>query len=139
MSESASPPAAAPAAPPAAPTTSPPAAPAEPVAKEVLKKTQAWIFDGTGVARKGWLQVFEGESDARPADKGWHVMAELPGPPDSAVCVFLWADDVDKYIARIDIGFDRRWIIMEGLPALLTTAGSLNALVQMGSAAAPRS
>jgi len=126
----------------ASPPTPPPAAPTtpatEPASKVVLKKTHAWIFDVTGVARKGWLQVFEGEEEARPADKGWRVMAQLPGPPDGAVCVFLWADDVDKYIARVDIGRDRRWIIMEGLPALLATAGSLNALLQMGIAGAPR-
>ena len=116
-----------------------PSPPAPPAAKPVIKKTHAWIFDGTGVARKGWLQVFDGGKDARPADKGWRVMAELPGPPDSAVCIFLWADDVDKYIARVDIGWDRRWIIMEGLPALLDTANSLNALMQLGSSSPPRS
>lgn len=105
---------------------------ADEVSKPALKKTHAWIFDGSGVARKGWLQVFEGATDARPADKGWRAMAELPGPPDSAVRVYLWADDVDKYVVRIDIGWDRRWLILEGLPALLDTAGSLSALLQMG-------
>lgn len=105
---------------------------AEATEKLTMKKTHAWIFDGTGVARKGWLHVYEGSRAARPADKGWRRMAELPGPPDSAVRIYLWADDVDKYIARIDIGWDRRWIIMEGLPALLDTAGTLNSLLQMG-------
>ncbi len=114
-----------------------PTAPVEPVAKPTLRKTYAWIFDGTGVARRGWLQVLEGDGDARPADKGWRTMAALPGPPGSLVHVFIWADDVDKYIARLDVGSDRRWIIMEGLPAFLETTSSLSDLVQLGAFGAP--
>lgn len=106
-------------------------------AKTPIRKTHAWIFDVSGVARKGWLQIIEDEGEAKPADRGWRPMAAFPGGAGTAR-VFLWADDVDKYIARIDVGSDRRWIIMEGLPALLSAAQSLNALVQMGKTNAPR-
>ncbi len=98
-----------------------------------IKKTHAWIFDVTGIARKGWLQIVEDKGDAKPADKGWRRMAGFPASGAATTKVYLWADDVDKYIARIDVGADRRWIIMEGLPALLGTMPSLNALVQLGT------
>jgi hypothetical protein len=101
-------------------------------AKTPIRKTHAWIFDVSGVARKGWLQIVEEGGDAKPADRGWRPMAAFPGG-SGTTRVVLWADDVDKYIARVDVGSDRRWIIMEGLPALLSTATSLNALVQMGT------
>jgi len=103
-----------------------------------LKKTHAWIFDATGIARKGWLQIVDDGKDARPADKGWRPMAAFPRSAGPVTRVLLWADDVDKYIGRIDIGGDRRWIIMEGLPAFLTAMKSLNALVQMGGATGGR-
>jgi len=97
-----------------------------------FKKTHAWIFDATGIARKGWLQIIDEGQNARPADKGWRPLAAFPRQPGATTRVLLWADDVDKYIGRIDVGGDRRWIIMEGLPALLSNMNSLNSLVQMG-------
>ncbi len=103
-----------------------------PAAKSPIRKTHAWIFDVSGVARKGWLQIIEGAGDAKPADRGWRPMAEFPAIGRGGTRVVLWADDVDKYIARIDVGLDRRWLILEGLPALLNAAASLNAVVQMG-------
>lgn len=114
-----------------------PAADRNAAAKTPIRKTHAWIFDVSGVARKGWLQIIEDEGDAKPADRGWRPMASFPAS-GGTTRIFLWADDVDKYIARIDVGSDRRWIIMEGLPALLSAAASLNALVQMGTIVAPR-
>ena len=100
-------------------------------ARKPIKKTHAWITDVGGVSRKGWLEVLEDKGDARPADPGWRRMAVFP-KGSGATKVHLWADDVDKYIARIDVGNDQRWVVMEGLPALLATAESLNALVQLG-------
>ncbi len=97
-----------------------------------VRKTHAWIFDVAGIARKGWLQIVEDRGDAKPADKGWRPIAAFPTGGASSTKVFLWADDVDKYIARIDVGSDRRWVVMEGLPALLGNAPSLSALIEMG-------
>ncbi len=97
-----------------------------------IRKTHAWIFDVAGIARKGWLQIIEDQGEAKPADKGWRPIATFPTGGASSTKVFLWADDVDKYIARIDVGSDRRWIVMEGLPALLGNATSLSALIEMG-------
>jgi hypothetical protein len=108
-------------------------APREPATKAPIRKTHAWIFDVGGIARKGWLQIIEeGGGDAKPADRGWRPIASFPSSGTSSTRIFLWADDVDKYIARIDVGTDRRWIVMEGLPALLGNAASLSALIEMG-------
>ncbi len=109
-----------------------PSPPREPLSKTPIRKTHAWIFDVAGIARKGWLQIVEEQGDAKPADKGWRPIASFPTGGSSSTKVFLWADDVDKYIARIDVGTDRRWIVMEGLPALLSNASSLSALIEMG-------
>ncbi len=109
-----------------------PSTPRDQPAKTPIRKTHAWIFDVAGIARKGWLQIIESDADAKPADKGWRPIASFPTGGTSSTKVFLWADDVDKYIARIDVGTDRRWIVMEGLPALLGNASSLNALIDMG-------
>ncbi len=102
-----------------------------------MKKTHAWIFDVSGVARKGWLQIHDDKGDARPADKGWRKVATFP-TGSGVTKLLLWADDVDKYIARVDIGSDRRWMVMEGLPAFLNAIGSLNALIQLGKTGTTR-
>lgn len=96
-------------------------------------KTEAWIFDASGTPRHGWLETREEAGELRPADGGWHRVAGLP--PESAAGVtrvVLWADQRDKYVARLDIGDIRRWIICESLPALLGALRSLEALVALG-------
>lgn len=96
-------------------------------------KTEAWIFDAAGAPRHGWLEVSEENGEMRPADRGWNRVATLP--PDgtaSATRVVLWADQRDKYVARLDIGDLRRWMICERLPALLNALASFDALIAIG-------
>jgi hypothetical protein len=97
-------------------------------------KAAAWIFDATGEARDGWLQVIEVDGELRPADQGWSPLAAFPPQPDPArsIRIALWADKRDKYVARVDLGAEQRWIICERLPALLRVVEQLNALVQLG-------
>jgi hypothetical protein len=100
-----------------------------------IKKTSTWIFDSSGTVRHGWLEIVEDEvGGTRPADKGWHLVAAFPvvARREDLARVVLWADGVDKYIARIAIADAYRWVIMEGLPALLANIQSFNALIQMG-------
>jgi hypothetical protein len=96
-------------------------------------KVEAWIFDVAGTPRHGWLEVGDEGGEARPADRGWNRVAVFP--PDGttgATRVVLWADQRDKYVARLDIGDLHRWIICERLPALLHALASLNALIAIG-------
>jgi hypothetical protein len=102
----------------------------------VATKTHAWIYDTAG-AHDGWLELREEDGELRPADTAWKRIAAFPPLPDPArtTRVLLWADQRDKYIARIDIGTSQRWIICEQLPALLRALPSLEALVRLGAAA----
>lgn len=97
-------------------------------------KTQAWIYDARGSVQDGWLEVQEKAGQLCPADAGWRIVAVLPPESDTGhvTRVVLWADQGDKYVARLDIGDLHRWVICERLPALLRALDALNALVQLG-------
>jgi len=98
-----------------------------------VNKTHAWIFDIVGGPREGWLELREENGELRPADKAWLRIGTFPpDAPQGMTRVILWADQRDKYIARLDLGGSQRWLVCEQLPALMQAAESLNALVQLG-------
>jgi hypothetical protein len=102
--------------------------------KDTVRKTHAWIFDSFGARRSGMLEVRQDEDEGlRPADKTWRHLTTFPLEPHAGepLRVVLWADTADKYIVRLDIGTTHRFMILEGLPALLANVGPLNALLQM--------
>ena len=102
---------------------------------KVQTKAEAWIYDASGTARHGWLEIIEEDGEMRPADRGWQHVAGFP--PETAVGaarLALWADQRDKYVLRLDLGTIQRWVICERFPALLHAAGSVHALVQLGRA-----
>ena len=101
--------------------------------KDTVKR-HAWIFDSFGARRSGMLEVRQDENEGlRPGDKTWRHLADFPAQPQAGenVRVVVWADTADKYIVRLDIGTTHRFMILEGLPALLANVGALNALLQM--------
>jgi len=99
-------------------------------------KSEVWIYDATGGVHDGWLELIEEAGQLRPADRGWSIVAVFPpeGGASGTTRVVLWADQRDKYVARIDIGELHRWVICERLPALLRTLPSFDALVRLGHA-----
>jgi len=102
--------------------------------KDAVRKAHAWIFDSFGARRSGMLEVRQDENEGlRPADKTWRLLTTFPAVPQAGehLRVVLWADTVDKYIARLDIGTTHRFMIMEGLPALLANLSPLNDILQM--------
>ena len=101
----------------------------------VHNKAEAWIFDASGTARHGWLEIVDENGEMRPADRGWQRVTGFP--PETAfgaARLAMWADQRDKYVLRLDLGTIQRWVICERFPALLHAAGSVNALVQLGRA-----
>jgi len=102
------------------------------VATTTTTKMHAWIYDTAG-AHDGWLEIREEDGEMRPADAAWKRVAAFPAEADAAPAtrVVLWADQRDKYIARLDVGELRRWIICEQLPALLRAIPSLEAFVRI--------
>lgn len=96
-------------------------------------KTHVWIYDTAG-AHDGWLEIREEGGELRPADVAWKRAAEFPAASDGSpqTRIVLWADQRDKYVARIDIGSLHRWVICEQLPALLRALPALEALVRLG-------
>lgn len=101
---------------------------------DAVRKTHTWIFDSFGSRRSGLLEVRHEEGEGlRPNDKTWRHLADFPSIPQAGetVRIVVWADTADKYIARLDINTTHRFMVFEGLPALLANVESLNALLQM--------
>jgi hypothetical protein len=98
-------------------------------------KTEVWIYDANGAVHDGWLELTEEAGQLRPADRGWNIIAVFPASAEAGTTrVVLWADQRDKYFARLDLGDLHRWIICERLPALLRALPALESLVRLGGA-----
>ncbi|MDX2170482.1 MAG: hypothetical protein SF182_25645 [Deltaproteobacteria bacterium] len=99
----------------------------------MANKTHAWIYDTVGT-HDGWLEIREEDGELRPADVAWKRIASFPAEPEAGrpTRLVLWADQRDKYIARLDIGEVQRWVICEQLPALLRALPSFEALFRLG-------
>ena len=101
----------------------------------VHAKAEAWIFDASGTARHGWLEINDANGEMRPTDRGrLRVSGFPPETAFGAARLAMWADQRDKYVLRLDLGTIQRWVICERFPALLHTAASLSALVRLGRA-----
>lgn len=96
-------------------------------------KSEVWIYDIAGAARHGWLEIREEHGEMRPADGGWQRVAGFPAEGAAGTArAAMWSDQCDKYVLRLDLGGMQRWMICEGLPALLHVADSVGALVGLG-------